>query len=186
MEALIIDDKFVKKYDKVIYKAIRRMKIHPRAVEEIHFLVYERLMKHNNYNPDKAKVTTWLNLIVRSVVSNSTRKLRDSMDVHDRPDVREVKGEDILDEGVTDIATQTHVIGDEDAGTARDELNRVIKASVLSKRDKQLVEDVFIQGYTQNEAAEVHSMTREAVGKALSRAMKVMEAVAQQSQGEVN
>ena len=160
-----IDSKFIKEYGRLIRSRLRANGVKSYELDDYESLVYTRLLSHFSYDEKRGPFTTWLGWVVRSVVSNERKKEGNSTDALDH---------------ASDLSAAVNVIGDEDAGTAMDELARVFKASDLSERDKRLVKDIHIEGYTYKEAAERFGMSLEAVSKVVSRAMAALRSVAEQ------
>jgi len=116
-----------------------------------------------SYDVKRGPFTTWLGWVTKSVVSNAAKK--------------KARSEDALDHAVG-LEVAANVIGEEDAGDARDELARVFQAAELSRRDEGIMRDIYLEGYTYEEVADRHGMGLEAVKKLVYRAMKVLREVA--------
>jgi len=161
-----IDNQFVADYNKWIIEGIRRMGIRDHdAIDEYRWLVYERLLSHNNYDETKGKVTTWLNSVVRSVVSNQAKKLSRSEDVLDQTDRL----------GLDDAGSY---FGNEDAGDTRDEIDRILGAVVASKRDKDIFLEVMLAERGRKEVAEEFGVGVEVVNKVVTRTLSKAQAIA--------
>lgn len=160
-----VDEKFVKQYDALIRKRIESAKVPMDIKEDLVGLVYERILTSNNYNPEKGKITTWLWHICNSVISNEVKKHK--------------RSQDVLDVGKVSLEAASQVIGQEDAGTTRDELERVFDATDLSHRDKAIVKLHYIQGLTTDELAVRYDVGKRAIEQIIFRAMKALRATAQ-------
>jgi RNA polymerase sigma factor (sigma-70 family) len=159
-----IDDEFFKKYSHLIADRVHKEGVPKHEVDEYVGLVYERLLSNFSYDPERGKLTTWLGWVVKSVVSNERK--------------RQGRSQDALDHSVGLEAANT-VIGAEDAGTVRDELERVFAAAGLSDRDERIVRDFHLEGYSAIEIARKRDMGVHAVQKILVRAMKALRDAAE-------
>ena len=162
---LKIDDNFVKQYDGLIKERLTRLGIRdPDEFDDLHNKVYERLMTSSAYDPKRGKVSTWLWTICRSVVSNERKKAS--------------RSQDVLDQDTVDLQSASSIIGQEDAGTARDEIDRLLSASGLSPRDQRMVIAYHINGLTMQELADKYGLTLRATEQVVYRSMKALRAVA--------
>lgn len=158
-----IDEKFYTDYDRLIRKLIRD-RVREDEVDEYVGLVYERLLAHPSYDEERGPFNTWLGWVVKSVISNEQKRLDRSQDVLDHAEPLEAAAS---------------MIGAEDAGTAKDELERVFAAARLSERDERIVRSFHIQGYTADEVAKHMGMEAKAVRQVLFRAMQALREAAE-------
>ena len=119
-------------------------------------------MTHNNYDGEKAKVGTWLYMVIKSVVSNEQKK--------------EGKSGDALDH-VEDIETKVNIIGKVDAGDAGDEVERLLKQARLSSRDKDLIRGHWIEGLNYKELGVKYNIKEATVAQALHRALTALKSL---------
>jgi RNA polymerase sigma factor (sigma-70 family) len=83
-----INNKFIEEYKNLIYDLIRKAGIRDReTTDELFSLVIIRLIKHNNYDKEKAAVSTWLTLVTRSVIGNYLKSFTRSKDAMDQTKV---------------------------------------------------------------------------------------------------
>ena len=157
---MYIDDNFVKEYDGLITKKIARSGISGELFDHIKVKIYERIMASDSFDPKKGKMSTWLWSICRSVISNEVKK-------HGR-------SQGVMDHQPLQLEDANNVIGQEDAGTAADELNRLIKKADLSERDEAILRDSHLRAITSQEIAANYGMERRAVEQVLYRAMKAL------------
>ena len=161
---MYIDNKFVEKYDHLVDDLLRKAKI-PKGetYDALKGEVWIRVMNADNYDKSKGKVSTWLWYLGRSVIGNELKKMKRSQDALDHVD--------------TDLSGAANVIGAEDAGTARDELGRMFKASKVSKRDESIFRDIHLNQLSYKEAEIKYSIGTEAVKKVMYRVMQAMRHV---------
>ena len=159
-----IDDEFFKKYHNLIKDRVNKEGIPNQEVEEYVGLVYERLLSNFSYDEERGPFTTWLGWVVKSVVSNERKK--------------EKRSQDALDHAVGLEAANT-VIGAEDAGTVNDELDRVFAAAKVSERDKKILRDFHLEGYTAGQIAKRHSLQLQSVYSILKRGIKALREAAE-------
>lgn len=160
-EALTIDDAFVRQYDKWVTNALIRMGVVGDDTDDYRALVYERLLEHNNYDPTKGKVTTWLNSVVRSVVSNERKK--------------ESRSQDIMDQNPVSLESVSGYIGAEDAGDARHQIDQIMRPLPISQRDREIFLKVHLKGMSHEEVGEEYGLSRMAAAKVCSRVMKLAQ-----------
>lgn len=161
-----VDDAFVKRWDSFIMSRLRAAKVQQAYIEDTKTAVYMRLLNSFSYDPDRGPFSTWLGWVIRSVVSNETKK--------------RIHGSDALDQlDNMELAEAGNIIGQEDAGTPADELDRVFSRTILSKRDKQMVRDKHLKGLTQRELSEKYGLSEGSIEVTLVRAMKALRLVAE-------
>ena len=159
----MVDNEFIKKYDKLIKHMLVKLGVDSQDIHDMSVLVYERLMSHWTYNEERGSFNTWLGYVVRSVVSNHRQK--------------KARSHDALDHSLP-LEVASNVIGDEDAGDAKDELTRIFEAAELTRRDEGIMRDIYLEGHTYEEAADRHGMGLEAVKSVVYRAMKALRLAA--------
>lgn len=159
-----IDNKFVKKYDGLIKDRLNRLGVRGEEFDEIREKIYERILSSDSYDPLRGKISTWLWQVIRSVVSNERKKASRSTDA--------------LDHDLLSLDEATHFVGPEDAGTARDEIFRLIEAADIVPRDKKMFLDFHLNGYTSKDLARRHKMNQRTVEQILFRTMKALRAIA--------
>ena len=163
-----IDDKFIKQYDSLVVKLVKKARVHGDDFDRIKAAVWLRVMESDNYDESKGKISTWLWFVGRSAIGNELKKMSRSQDALDH-----------IDLSLEDVS---NVIGDEDAGTNLDELDRIFNSSGVSERDERIVKDIYLREMTYAEAAISNGIELEAVKKVMYRAMKALrEAVKPQS-----
>lgn len=158
-----VDEEFVRQYKYLIRDRIRAAGVGKRNVDELESLVYERLLGHMTWDESRGKFTTWLGWVVRSVVWNWRKKKE--------------RSEDIMDADLLPLH-EVNVIGAEDAGDAKDELERIFTAAELTRRDEGIMRAVYLEGLTYEEAAEEFGLGFEAVKKVITKSMKALRKVA--------
>lgn len=163
---MYIDDKFVKDYDNLISDRLAKAGLTGDTFDLIKSKVYERILMSNSYDPDKGKITTWLWNICRSVISNEVKKFNRSQDALD----------DVVNRVHIDDAGS--VIGQEDAGSSADELERLFNVSSLSERDLRLVREHHIQGLSMPDVASKYDMETRTVEQVIYRSMKALRQAA--------
>ena len=159
-----IDDEFVKKYDGLVTKLVKQSRFSGEDFDRLKAAVWIRVIQSNNYNPDKGKVSTWLWYVGRSAIGNELKLMN--------------RSQDALDHSSLTLEAASNVIGSEDAGTDRDELDRLFASSTVSQRDESIVKDIPLRGMTYEEAAEKHGLNFQAVKKVVFRTMKALRQVA--------
>lgn len=161
-EEFIVDDIFVERWDGLIMSRLKAEKVEQKYLDDVKTMVWMRLIEHPSYDPKRGTFTTWLGWVVKSVVSNETKKRNRSKDALDQTD------------GMALEEASSH-IGAEDAGTAADELARVFRTTTsISARDKQIVEDIHLGGMSYQMVATKYGMKVKNVDLILSRAMKAL------------
>jgi RNA polymerase sigma factor (sigma-70 family) len=161
---MYIDESFVKKYDGLIKDRLVRMGYQGDEFDDIRGRVYERILASDSYDPERGKISTWLWQLIRSVVSNERKRLARSTDA--------------LDHNLLSLDEMTHVIGDEDAGEARDEIHRLIEKADVVPRDKRIFLDFHLNGWTAKDLALKHDMNQRTVEQILFRTMKALRTIA--------
>jgi len=163
-----IDNEFVEKYRGLVRDRIAAHKIYDLELRDlIESRVWERVIGSNGYDPKKGAISTWLYNICRSVVSHELARKARSTDLLDQADNLS------LDEA-------KHYIGEEDAGTPADELDRIFKKTTsVSKRDRKMLKLAHLEGYTHKEIADKFDVSEAAVQKATHRALLALQATAQ-------
>ena len=161
---MYITEEFVKQYEPMVHARVHsRLKkkglVNTDLLETIPPLVWERVLKSDNYDTSKGALSTWLYYIIESVISNEIKK--------------KAVSQDALDHSLP-LEVANNVIGVEDAGDAKDELTRVFAAAELTRRDEGIMRDIHLEGYTYEETADRHGMGLEAVKKVAYRAMKAL------------
>ena len=157
-----IDKEFVDKYDRLIRERVNASSGPYLDQDEIVSKVYERLLTHFSYDKERGTFTTWLGWVVRSVCSNEIKKRSHSKDA--------------LDHSVT-LEEANSIIGQEDAGTADDELDRICNAALkksVSPYDMRIFKEKHIEGLTVAEVAARHMITQRSVEGILYRTMKAL------------
>ena len=160
-----IDDKFIEKYGGLITKLVTKSGAKGADFDRLKAAVWFRVMESDNYDESKGKISTWLWYIGRSAIGNEMKKMS--------------RSQDALDHTELSLEDANNVIGDEDAGTDLDELDRIFKSSGISLRDEGIVRDVYLRQMTYEEAAISNGIELEAVKKVMYRAMKALRAAVQ-------
>ncbi len=158
-----VNNGFVKKYDKLISSKLHRAGLYGDTFDHVKAKVYERILGSNSYDPNKGKVSTWLWNICRSVISNEVKKHNRSQDAMDHPSLS-------LDDA-------NNIIGEGDAGTAKDEVARIMSKANLSDRDESIVRDHYMIGKTAPEIASKYDMETRTVEQVIYRAMRALRQV---------
>ena len=158
-----IDNDFVEKYDSLVSKLVLSANVRGEAFDTVKSAVWERILTANNYDETKGGISTWLWYTARSAIGNELKKMSRSKDALDHT---ELSLEDI-----------SNVIGDEDAGTAAHEVDRIFKASGVSERDENIAKDIYLLEMTYREAATKYGIELEAVKKVMYRTMKALRQV---------
>lgn len=167
-----IDDSFVKKYDGLIHDRIEKAKLPPSVYDDIKGKVYERIMTSNSYDPQKGKVSTWVWNICRSVISNEVKK-------HGR-------SKDALDYHPMSLEDASNIIGNEDAGTAEDEIIRIMEGADVLPRDKQIMVDYHLHGASTDHLSQQHNLSVRAVEQILYRTLKALRSYVSTEQPPTN
>lgn len=164
---MYVDDEFVKQYDDLIWERIQHAGFRDEMALEARAAIYVRILNSDNYDPEKGAVSTWIYMICRSVISNM-----------------KIKKPDALDCTVVTIDRIKNKIGKEDVdfNSLGPMVNQLLGKAGLSRRDKELIRDHHLNGYTILEAAEKHRMTYEAAKKAIVRALKQLREAAENLQ----
>ena len=158
---MYMDKEFVKKYDGLITSKINKAGIFGDQFDHIRAKVYERILASNSYDPNKGKITTWLWQVCRSVIANEVKK-------HSR-------SQDAMDHQPLQLDDANNIIGQEDAGTALDEIDRIMGAAIgISHRDKEIVKMSYLQNSSTVDIAEKYDMEQRAVEQVIYRAMKAL------------
>ncbi len=158
-----VNDGFVKKYDSLISSRVRRAGFYGDRFDHIKSKIYERILSSNSYDPNKGKVTTWLWNVCRSVISNEVKK--------------HVRSQDAMDHPSLSLDDANNVIGEGDAGTAKDEVARIMSKAKLAPRDESIIRDYHMIGMTAPEIAELYDMETRTVEQVIYRAMKALRQV---------
>lgn len=159
---MYIDDSFVQKYDALITDRLIKNGLgrNSELFDEIKGKVYERILRSNNFDPKKGSISTWLWNICRSVISNELKRKR--------------RSQDAMDHDPADIDELTHFVGQDDAGTAKDEVDRVLRNSGLSQRDQSIVKSYWLDEMQISEVADKYSLEQRAAEQVIFRAMKAL------------
>lgn len=157
---MYIDDKFVKEYGGLVKDLLLRAKLQGEAFDRCWAAVWVRVLASDNYDAEKASISTWLWYVARSAIGNELKKMNRSTDA--------------LDHATLSLEDANNYIGPEDAGTDADELDRIFKGARLSERDEAIMRDIHLEEMTYEEAAEKYSMELEAVKKVAYRAMMAL------------
>lgn len=155
-----IDDEFIKEYDGLVTKLVRKTGAQGDDFDRLKAAVWLRVMESGNYDESKGKISTWLWFVGRSAIGNELKKLNRSQDALDHVDLS--------------LEDASNIIGEEDAGTDYDELDRIIKSSGISQRDQRIVKDVYLLEMTYAQVATNHGIELEAIKKVMYRAMKAL------------
>lgn len=149
-----ITDDFVDQYSNMVNARVHaRLKREPDLYDAdlepvITSAVWERVLRTDNYDEDKGAVSTWLFYIIESVISNEIKKYK--------------RSEDALDNYAQPLETAHNVIGAEDAGTAGDELTRLLdhamRQNLVHARDVRILKDKHLGGYTAEELAKRYDL----------------------------
>ena len=153
-----IDNKFIEEYDGLIIERLVTAGLYGERQDNMKSKVYERILRSENYDPEKGELSTWLWQVVRSVLSNEFRKKRDSKDV--------------MDNKCLTIEETGAIIGHEDAGTAADELDRIFEEAQLSERDESMMRDFYLDNCSRKDLERIYGMKDRAVEQVIYRSMK--------------
>lgn len=168
---LQIDNKFITQYNNLIYRTIRAANIKRQStIDEIYSDVIIRLLKFNNYDPEKAPLEYWLKLVVRSVTGNYLKKHSHS--------------EDALDQHIVNVYD---ILGKPDEGV-QDSLPNLVDKTInlceLSDRRKGYLIDKYICGLSLREMAAKHHYTYEWMRRELKICDTELERRFEQSIGD--
>ena len=153
-----IDNKFIEEYDGLIIERLVTAGLYGERQDNMKSKVYERILRSENYDPEKGELSTWLWQVVRSVLSNEFRKKRDSKDA--------------MDNQCLTIEETGAIIGHEDAGTAADELDRIFEEAQLSERDESMMRDFYLDNCSREDLERIYGMKDRAVEQVIYRSMK--------------
>ena len=155
-----IDNKFIEEYDGLIIKRLADAGLYGDSLENMKSKVYERVLRSESYDPERGELSTWLWQVVRSVISNEFKKMRNSKDVMDNECLT-----------VEEIGA---IIGHEDAGTAADELDRIFDQAQLSERDESMMRDYYLNNCNLKDLERIYDMKDRAVEQVIYRSMKTL------------
>lgn len=155
-----VDNEFVKKYDSLIRHILKEdLHIPVSKIDEFTSEVYMRLLSHPSYDEERGPFTTWLKYVIRSVSGHKIEK--------------ENRSRDALDNSI-DLDSAHNIIGQEDAGTVEDELDRVFNATQVSPQHLEVFKSYHLEGSTRKEIAERFDLPEETVKSILTRVMKAL------------
>lgn len=162
-----IDTEFVKQYDGMITHILLRAGARGERFDTIKSKVYERLLGSENYDPTKGKISTWLWYVVRSVIRNETKLQH--------------RSKDALDQECAPIEEAYNVVGHEDAGTAGDEIDRMLRRAPISQRDREIFEKFHLEAYRAKELARDYDLSLRTVEQILYRVMQTLRSMAEET-----
>ena len=145
---------------------VRRMMHGPNeAWEEAEDIVQETFVRlwerRESYNPDRAKLTTWLHRIAHNLCLDSLRRQRNHRDDHD--------------EAVSDITTMNST-GAEAQLEQMDQAQLVRRAlQTLPERQRSMIILCHYQELSHSDAAEITGLSVQAVTSLLARARRSLK-----------
>lgn len=155
-----IDNKFIEEYKNLIYDLIRKATIKDKeTTDEIFSLVIIRLIKHNNYDEEKAAISTWLTLVTRSVIGNYLKSKARSKDAMDQTKVPLVSLTGRRSSQLTD----------------RLAIKDILKYSKLTDQQQQILIMKYIYGDSYLEISKTLNLNFEQTRKIAHRAIKQLE-----------
>ena len=155
-----IDNNFIEQYKNLIYDLIRKATIKDReTTDEIFSLVIIRLINHNNYDEEKAAISTWLTLVTRSVIGNYLKAKARSKDAMDQTKVPLVS------------LTGRRSSQPMDRMTIKD----LVKYSKLSDKQKQILIMKYVHGDSFQTISKNLNLNFEQTRKIAHRAIKQLE-----------
>ena len=155
-----IDNKFIEEWDGLISKRLMAAGLYGERKENMKSKVYERVLRSESYDPERGELSTWLWQVVRSVISNEFKKMRNSKDV--------------MDNECLTIEETGAIIGHEDAGTAADEIERIFDEAQLSERDESMMRDFYLDNCNLKDLEKLYDMKDRAVEQVIYRSMKTL------------
>jgi RNA polymerase sigma factor (sigma-70 family) len=155
-----VDNKFVKEFDSMIRKTLLRTGIYKHNIEDVLPLVYERIIKHDNYDSEKGPLKGWIWMVTQSTARNVM--------------VTKGRSKDVLDQQTLGLEEVKHVFSDSNVDVEI-ELRDILRKAPISPRDKRLIKLVHLNGYTHKEAGKIEGISKEAASIALFRAMKALK-----------
>ena len=155
-----IDNKFIEEYDGLIKKRLAASGLYGERQDNMKSKVYERVLRSESYDPKRGELSTWLWQIVRSVISNETKK--------------EQRSKDVMDNECLQFESIGAIIGQESAGSPADELTRIFEDSKLSTRDESMVRDYYLNNCSLKDLGRLYKMKSRAVEQVIYRAMKTL------------
>lgn len=162
-----VDGEFVKEYGRLLETRLLAEGVARHDIQDYMGLVYERLLTNFSYDEERGPLTTWLGWVVKSVVSNQRKK--------------ESRSQDALDHSI-DLDAANNTIGAEDAGEAKDELNRILycasSTGLVSDRDVSIFKAHHLGGHTSEELSKRYNITSRSIEDIVYRTMKALRELA--------
>lgn len=158
-------EQFYDRYERMVYSFAYRCTSDPPGAEEITQDVFLKLWRTTvGYDPAQGKVTTWLLMITRHA----------SIDYHRKQ--RRHQGQSASDEVFTTVPDTSP---GPDTLAELSDLRQTVKSAMdaLPEGQKQVVESMYIKGFTQQEIADALGIS---VGTVKSRVRLAMQKLRQQ------